>query len=93
MTTALQVNFYFYSNIILLNDPISDINCTAISRSSFSKNDFESLLKELDNTVDNYQLYSSRKGNKLKENLKQNATISGSRRFTENCMTSTNLIS
>jgi hypothetical protein len=32
-------------------------------------------LKELDNTVDNYQLYSSRKEgeiNKLKENLKQN---------------------
>jgi hypothetical protein len=51
-----------------------------------AQNDFDSLLKELDHTVDNYQLYSNRKEgeiNKLKENLKQNATISGSRRFTE----------
>jgi peptidoglycan hydrolase CwlO-like protein len=42
-----------------------------------AQNNFDSLLKELDNTVDNYQLYSSRKEgeiNKLKENLKQNAT-------------------
>jgi hypothetical protein len=39
-----------------------------------AQNNFDSLLKELDNTVDNYQLYSSRKEgeiNKLKENLKQ----------------------
>jgi hypothetical protein len=42
-----------------------------------AQNDFDSLLKELDNTVDNYQLYSNRKEseiNKLKESLKQNAT-------------------
>jgi hypothetical protein len=42
-----------------------------------AQNNFDSLLKELDHTVDNYQLYSSRKEgeiNKLKENLKQNAT-------------------
>jgi predicted Holliday junction resolvase-like endonuclease len=42
-----------------------------------AQNNFDSLLKELDNTVDNYQLYSSRKEseiNKLKESLKQNAT-------------------
>jgi predicted Holliday junction resolvase-like endonuclease len=41
-----------------------------------AQNNFDSLLKELDNTVDNYQLYSSRKEseiNKLKESLKQNA--------------------
>jgi hypothetical protein len=42
-----------------------------------AQNDFDSLLKELDHTVDNYQLYSNRKEgeiNKLKESLKQNAT-------------------
>jgi predicted Holliday junction resolvase-like endonuclease len=41
-----------------------------------AQNNFDSLLKELDNTVANYQLYSSRKEseiNKLKESLKQNA--------------------
>jgi hypothetical protein len=60
-----------------------------------AQNNFDSLLKELDNTVDNYQLYSSRKEgeiNKLKENLNKNATISEAG-FTENCMTSTNYIS
>jgi hypothetical protein len=61
-----------------------------------AQNNFDSLLKELDNTVDNYQLYSSRKEgeiNKLKENLKQNATNIRKQGFTENCMTSTNYIS
>jgi hypothetical protein len=50
------------------------------------RNNFDSLLKELDHTVDNYQLYSSRKEgeiNKLKENLKQNATNIRKQRFTE----------
>src|SRR3970040_2206853 len=42
-----------------------------------AQNDFGALLKELDNTVDNYQVYSNRKENeinKLKESLQQAAT-------------------
>ena len=42
-----------------------------------AQNDYGTLLKELDNTVDNYQVYSDRKENeinKLKESLQQAAT-------------------
>jgi hypothetical protein len=42
-----------------------------------AQNNFDSLLKELDNTVDNYQLYSNKKEdkiNKLKELLTQTST-------------------
>ena len=43
----------------------------------FGQNNFDSLLKELDKTIDNYQLYSNRKENeinKLKELLKYTST-------------------